>query len=508
MSSLASAPPKLFPYSTGTTDPFAGIGSQSGAMAHRTQQEQAHLLQYTHPVQDVAAASFIGQQGHSFAPGWSLGAPARAHPSSPPVPMTSNPYTYEQEPAGRAGPYPTGYAHGPPAGPSIPDERPNRQPLLPGQPGQEIDISPMPPVPPEHDHNGAAAHGGRLVDAQRSVLGGPSGRGAGHHAHPHLGSDNVQPGGSENAVTMPQHQHRDGSWSCRVDGCDLYGRHFRNKSDLNKHQRKHEPRPYRCRLCHFGARFEGHLRKHVQAVHDRHLRAFCRYCSRDYGRYDNLVRHMRDKHPQSAVPSEAASMRQVARSQVATALPVPPLTTSEVSNWTSGTGPGASAVFRQPYGSSSMLPQTPTRTSGGRVTHVADPYIPATAGYGNGSTYNRPRTFEQWQGFSSQASGQRRVPAPSAPFGLETPPMSRGPSNNSSISRTRSYGGGRQVAAYFENVLPHSAFRSPEMPMQSVSQAPPSPPPSNGSSRRASRLALGHAFVELPIRPAPGFRDS
>ncbi|KAK5686511.1 hypothetical protein LTS10_002631 [Elasticomyces elasticus] len=105
---------------------------------------------------------------------------------------------------------------------------------------------------------------------------------------------------------FPKHQHQDGSWSCRVDGCSKQAKRHRLESDLKKHQRKHEKKSFLCHAkgCKFSARFAHHFARHETSVHGDAI-YYCRQCPRSYNTHHNLRRHYRKKHPGTEIPKQA-----------------------------------------------------------------------------------------------------------------------------------------------------------------------------------------------------------
>ncbi|KAK5690066.1 hypothetical protein LTR97_012551 [Elasticomyces elasticus] len=98
-------------------------------------------------------------------------------------------------------------------------------------------------------------------------------------------------------------QHLDGSWSCRQDGCSNQSKRYNLLSELTKHQRNHEKKPFFCNQCNFSARFAGHLASHQQGVHEQAIH-YCHQCGKSYKQYHNLQRHHHKKHRGIEVPKK------------------------------------------------------------------------------------------------------------------------------------------------------------------------------------------------------------
>ncbi|KAK0829960.1 hypothetical protein LTR73_004097 [Friedmanniomyces endolithicus] len=111
-------------------------------------------------------------------------------------------------------------------------------------------------------------------------------------------------GPPDDSIMFPQHQHSDRSWSCRYGTCSNQRQRYRLWSDLRRHQRNHEEKPFQCDRCTtFSARFEGHLINHRESVHGDAV-YYCPVCPKSYPRHDNLGRHIRGKHPRTVVPEK------------------------------------------------------------------------------------------------------------------------------------------------------------------------------------------------------------
>ncbi|KAK1067088.1 hypothetical protein LTR12_007474 [Friedmanniomyces endolithicus] len=111
-------------------------------------------------------------------------------------------------------------------------------------------------------------------------------------------------GPPDGSIMFPQHQHSDRSWSCRYGTCSNQRQRYRLWSDLRRHQRNHEGKPFQCDQCTtFSARFEGHLINHRESVHGDAV-YYCPVCPKSYPRHDNLGRHIRGKHPRTKVPEK------------------------------------------------------------------------------------------------------------------------------------------------------------------------------------------------------------
>ncbi|KAK4552082.1 PR domain [Recurvomyces mirabilis] len=93
-----------------------------------------------------------------------------------------------------------------------------------------------------------------------------------------------------------QVHHEDGTWTCGVWDCATPDKTYTKRSQLKKHQRCHEDKPFACERCGRRFRWESHLRAHRRSVHDKSHVYRCSSCQKKYYRKDNLARHIRLKH--------------------------------------------------------------------------------------------------------------------------------------------------------------------------------------------------------------------
>ncbi|KAF2260703.1 hypothetical protein CC78DRAFT_385907 [Lojkania enalia] len=111
------------------------------------------------------------------------------------------------------------------------------------------------------------------------------------------------------APRSPQRRHapRENGWVCTNPGCK---KTFNRACDFNRHQKKHNERPYKCSFCDQAFLYPKdrirHERTHNQ-ISSPQPTVFCKVagCSNDTGfsRRDNLLRHHRNKHPGVPIPA-------------------------------------------------------------------------------------------------------------------------------------------------------------------------------------------------------------
>ncbi|TRY94758.1 hypothetical protein DNTS_021629 [Danionella cerebrum] len=70
------------------------------------------------------------------------------------------------------------------------------------------------------------------------------------------------------------------------------------KANLSVHMRKHTGEKYSCELCSFNCLSKGHLKVHVERVHQK-IKQYCRFCKKRYSDVKNLLKHMREVHDMS-----------------------------------------------------------------------------------------------------------------------------------------------------------------------------------------------------------------
>ncbi|KAK1087085.1 hypothetical protein LTR33_001244 [Friedmanniomyces endolithicus] len=338
------------------------------------------------------------------------------------------------------------------------------------------------------------------------------------HQHPTPGVE--APGGN---ITFPQYLHSDGSWSCRYGTCSNQRQRYRLWSDLRRHQRNHEEKPFQCDQCTYSFRFEGHLIKHEESVHGDAV-YYCPVCPKSYTRHDNLGRHIRGKHPRTQVPKKAEARIRPAAAEAGALLqqpgpaslinPDPRLATPSnmpaapvSSQWTYPDVVTSNRV--QAYAS-----RTPLGTSAYPVDRAFD--IDQVSTYqrrGNQSTLSRQSVSlsplqrgssvdgrqPDWPALPSQrepdaasyfasSSTHRRLSGAAriSHAGLPTPPLSRGSSvsRRSDRSRTRSLLSPPQTPS-----LHRRPVRTPLYSDIAAAALLPTPPSSEASASRLGSLS-------------------
>lgn len=90
------------------------------------------------------------------------------------------------------------------------------------------------------------------------------------------------------------------SFSCQTCSEKGIDKTFSKKTDLSKHERWHEERPFKCPHCNHWQRFAGHLNRHIKThFEDRPYKCLtedCEYKTKGFKRKDQLKRHLRQKH--------------------------------------------------------------------------------------------------------------------------------------------------------------------------------------------------------------------
>lgn len=67
------------------------------------------------------------------------------------------------------------------------------------------------------------------------------------------------------------------------------------KANLNVHMRKHTGEKFSCEHCSFTCLSKGHLKVHVERVHEK-IKRHCRFCKKKYSDIKNLLKHIREAH--------------------------------------------------------------------------------------------------------------------------------------------------------------------------------------------------------------------
>lgn len=67
------------------------------------------------------------------------------------------------------------------------------------------------------------------------------------------------------------------------------------KANLSVHMRKHTGEKFSCEHCSFTCLSKGHLKVHVERVHQK-IKQHCRFCKKKYSDIKNLLKHIRESH--------------------------------------------------------------------------------------------------------------------------------------------------------------------------------------------------------------------
>ncbi|XP_031431515.1 zinc finger protein ZFAT isoform X2 [Clupea harengus] len=67
------------------------------------------------------------------------------------------------------------------------------------------------------------------------------------------------------------------------------------KANLSVHMRKHTGEKFSCEHCSFSCLSKGHLKVHVERVHQK-IKRHCRFCKKKYSDIKNLLKHIRETH--------------------------------------------------------------------------------------------------------------------------------------------------------------------------------------------------------------------
>lgn len=67
------------------------------------------------------------------------------------------------------------------------------------------------------------------------------------------------------------------------------------KANLSVHMRKHTGEKFSCELCSFNCLSKGHLKVHVERVHQK-IKQHCHFCKKKYSDVKNLLKHIRESH--------------------------------------------------------------------------------------------------------------------------------------------------------------------------------------------------------------------
>ncbi|KAL2084453.1 hypothetical protein ACEWY4_019971 [Coilia grayii] len=67
------------------------------------------------------------------------------------------------------------------------------------------------------------------------------------------------------------------------------------KANLSVHMRKHTGEKFSCEHCSFSCLSKGHLKVHVERVHQK-IKRHCRFCKKKYSDVKNLLKHIRETH--------------------------------------------------------------------------------------------------------------------------------------------------------------------------------------------------------------------
>ncbi|XP_066539989.1 zinc finger protein ZFAT-like isoform X2 [Hoplias malabaricus] len=67
------------------------------------------------------------------------------------------------------------------------------------------------------------------------------------------------------------------------------------KANLSVHMRKHTGEKFACDQCSFSCLSRGHLRVHVERVHNK-IKQHCHFCKKKYSDVKNLLKHIRESH--------------------------------------------------------------------------------------------------------------------------------------------------------------------------------------------------------------------
>lgn len=67
------------------------------------------------------------------------------------------------------------------------------------------------------------------------------------------------------------------------------------KANLSVHMRKHTGEKFSCEHCSFNCLSKGHLKVHVERVHQK-IKQHCRFCKKKYSDVKNLLKHIRESH--------------------------------------------------------------------------------------------------------------------------------------------------------------------------------------------------------------------
>ncbi|XP_028836107.1 zinc finger protein ZFAT [Denticeps clupeoides] len=67
------------------------------------------------------------------------------------------------------------------------------------------------------------------------------------------------------------------------------------KANLSVHMRKHTGEKFSCEHCSFSCLSKGHLKVHVERVHNK-IKQHCQFCKKKYSDVKNLLKHIRESH--------------------------------------------------------------------------------------------------------------------------------------------------------------------------------------------------------------------
>jgi len=93
------------------------------------------------------------------------------------------------------------------------------------------------------------------------------------------------------------------TFQCTIDGCD---KSFKLKGNLTQHLKQaHGPKQHQCLICLKSFSTNQNLKTHIASVHDE-MRHQCNKCTKSYSSYANLWAHIKKHHSQT---TEVASKK-------------------------------------------------------------------------------------------------------------------------------------------------------------------------------------------------------
>ena len=71
--------------------------------------------------------------------------------------------------------------------------------------------------------------------------------------------------------------------------------HIKQLATRKKTEENHNTKVHKCKNCSYKTKYSTILQRHIESIHYK-LRSECNYCGKDFSTWDNLNRHMKNKH--------------------------------------------------------------------------------------------------------------------------------------------------------------------------------------------------------------------